>query len=139
MFNKKKKTEEPKKEVDFTNWEKDFGFLMLIISRKKNITKEFFINVYNRQKDDKDYITDEELEPIITKIVTEVLEQIGDTYKDFLIEKYFGKKENLISFISEDVYVDLISDVINRNTKKISTNIQKKIIRNVGKMNSDKS
>lgn len=130
LFNKKQ--EQPKEKiVDYTNWEKDFGFLMLIISRKKGITKEFLINIYDKQKPETDYLTDSEIEPIISNIVNEINDQIGEEYKTFLIKKYFGSEENLLKFISEDVYVDLISDAINRNTKKITKTVQKKIVNSI--------
>lgn len=134
MFNFNKKPE-IKKEPDYTNWEKDFGFLNLVASRKKGISKEFLIATYNRQKAETDYLTDDEIEPVISKIVLEIVEQLGSNYKNFLIDKYFGTMENMIIYISEDVYVDLISDTINRNVKKITSNLQKKIISTISGMN----
>lgn len=130
-----KKKPEIKKEPDYTNWEKDFGFLTLITNRKKGISKEFLIATYNRQKAETDYLTDEEIEPVVSKIVFEIIGQLGKKYKDFLVDKYFGTDENLISYISEDVYVDLVSDTINRNVKKITSNLQKKIISSISGMN----
>lgn len=136
MFHREKNIE--KKPVDYTNWEKDLGFLNLILSRKKNITKQYVIAVYTTQKKDKDYLTDEELEPMISNIITEVIKQIGDEYKQFLISKYFGTEENLIKFISEDVYVDLTTDAINRNLSKISSNLQKELVNKVNNLNKTK-
>lgn len=132
LFNKKT---ENKKNLDYTNWEKDFGFLTLIMTRKKGISKEFIIGTYNRQKEETDYLTDDEIDPVVTRIVGEIFDQIGDNYKNFLINKYFGTQENLIKYISEDVYVDLVSDTINRNVKKITSNLQKKIINTISGMN----
>lgn len=134
MFHREKNIE--KKPVDYTNWEKDLGFLNLILSRKKGITKQYVIAVYTTQKKDKDYLTDEELEPIVSKVITETINQIGDEYKQFLISKYFGTEENLIKFISEDVYVDLTTDAINRNLSKISSNLQKQFINNINNLNT---
>ena len=130
-----KKKQQPEKKQDYTNWDKDLGFLNLILSRKKGITKEFLINTYSLQKSDKDYLTDEEINPIVQNIVSEVLEQIGENYQNFLIEKYFGTQKSLISFITEDVYVDLISDSINRNTLKIKSGMYGKLVNTLGKLN----
>lgn len=130
-----KKQPPVEKEVDYTRWEQDLGFLTLVLKRKKGITKEFLIGVYDKQKSDKDYLNDEEIEPIITNVVQETIDQIGEKYKKFLLDKYFGTDENLIKFISEDVYVDLVSDAINRNVKKISTTIQKNAMNKLGIMN----
>ena len=136
MFNRKK-TEETPKTPDYTNWEKDLGFLTLILTRKKNITKEYLINIYSKQKSDRDYLKDEEIEPIINNIIIETVEQIGSKYLNFIIEKYFGTRDNLIKFITEDVYVDLTSDAINRNIKKITTTLQNQKIGNLKKLNKD--
>ena len=135
---RKEKPVEKEKPLDYTNWEKDLGFLTLILSRKKGITKEFLIGVYDKQKKDTDYLTDDELEPVVGNIVNEVVDQLGVKYKIFLIDKYFGSEESLVKFITEDVYVDLVSDSINRNIKKISSNIQKKFIKNLTGLNNPK-
>lgn len=143
LFNKKLKDNNLEKEnknlQDYTNWEKDLGFLNLILNRKKGITKEFLIGIYDKQKKDKDYLTDEELEPIISRVVNEVSVQIGEPYKNFLIKKYFGTESNLIIFITEDVYVDLVSDAINRNIKKISSTLQKNVLAAVSNLNKPKN
>ena len=81
-----KKQPPVEKEVDYTRWEQDLGFLTLVLKRKKGITKEFLIGVYDKQKSDKDYLNDEEIEPIITNVVQETIDQIGEKYKSsFLI------------------------------------------------------
>ena len=131
IFKKKKQTDQPAKPQNYTDWEKDFGFLNLVLTRKKNITKQFLISVFNNQKADKDYLSDEELDPIITNIVNEVNSQIGSEYKDFLITKYFGTEKNFLIFVTEDVYVDLISDAINRNIKKINNTLKRRVVDNV--------
>lgn len=131
IFKKKKQTDQTAKPQSYTEWEKDFGFLNLVLTRKKNITKQFLISVFNNQKADKDYLSDEELDPIITNIVNEVNSQIGSEYKDFLITKYFGTEKNFLIFVTEDVYVDLISDAINRNIKKINNTLKRRVVDNV--------
>ena len=57
--------------------------------------------------------------------------QIGSEYKDFLITKYFGTEKNFLIFVTEDVYVDLISDAINRNIKKINNTLKRRVVDNV--------
>ena len=131
IFKKKKQTDQTAKPQSYTEWEKDFGFLNLVLTRKKNITKQFLISVFNNQKADKDYLSDEELDPIITNTVTEVNSQIGSEYKEFLITKYFGTEKNFLIFVTEDVYVDLISDAINRNVKKINNTLKRRVVDNV--------
>lgn len=122
--------------LDYTNWEKDLGFLNLILQRKKRITIDYFINVFSNQKTDKDYINDEELEPLIQKVIEDVLKQLGVYYKNYIIKKYFGTLEGLIAFITEDVYVDLTTEAINRNLSKMQRGLQSKIINNLQNMNN---
>lgn len=138
MFGKKKKEKGAPVNIDYTNWEKDLGFLNLILSRKKGITREYLIKTYSRQKIEKDYITDEELEPIIEKTIGEVINEISGNYKLFLIEKYFGSENNLIKYITEDIYVDLVTDTINENIRKIKGNIQNKLLSTFSKTNKKK-
>lgn len=126
MFKKKEK--QPIVNHDYKNWEDDFGFLNLISSRKKKIIKEYVINIYSKQKSENDYLTDEEIEPIIDNCIKEILSQLGQEYKDYLIKHYFGNERNLISFISEDVYTDLVTDSININVVKMRKHLQKKSV-----------
>ena len=130
MFFKKKIV---KPEPNYTTWEADFGFLNLILSRKKNITKEYLIGIYSEQKSKSDYLNDEELAPPIESVVSDVFEQIGDEYKNFLVRKYFGSVENLLKYITEDVYVDLTTYAINRNVAKIKSTLQKRVIEDLNK------
>lgn len=131
----KKKTVIPLKEHDYTQTEKEFTFLTLILTRKKNITKEFIINVYTTQQADGDYLRDEDIEKTIGKIVDEVVSEIGDNYKNYLIKHYFGSFENLVKYISEDVYIDLVADAINRNSKKSASMLTKKATEVISKLN----
>lgn len=126
IFRKKKVEESPKTYSDYTTWENDFGFLNLVLSRKKGYTKEFNINVSSKQLSSTDYIRDNDIEPIVLATVDEVIEQLGENYKKFLIEKYFGKFVNLVEFITEDIYVDLVADSVARNGAKVKSNLIKK-------------
>lgn len=135
MFGKKK-VEEPKPQVSYKDWESDFGFLMMLLSRKKNITKQFVINISLQQKQsERDFITDEEIETIVSNCVSDVLKQTSEMYRNYLIEKYFGTYDALVQFITEDCYIDLVSDSINRNTSKIKANMVQKSLNLVSEMN----
>jgi len=131
MFKKKNKDQF----FDYSKWADDFGFLTLLLSRKKNITKNYFLSLYSSQKQINDALKDSEVESIISKTVSEAMTEIGANYKKFLITKYFGEETNLISYITEDVYVDLTSYAINLNRDKIRDGLQTKIIKKVGAMN----
>jgi len=136
----KKKKEEPKVLfTDYTNWDKDLGFLTLLMTRKKNITKNYFINIYSSQLKDTDYVRDEDLEPIIIKSVNEIIKELSESYKIFLVTKYFGNEKELIKFLTEDFYVELSNAAIVQNTEKIRSNATKKRVIDVNKMNSKNS
>lgn len=134
MFGKKKQIPE-KKTYNYIEWEKEFGFLNLIMTRKIRITKEFLIDVYNKQLSERDFLRDDDVEPLVDKGVKETLSQIGNNYKDFLIDKYFGTLENLVSFITEQFYVQLIAQTIDTNNKKIQDNSRRQIANLIQKMN----
>lgn len=135
MFKKNKKVETTKNFV-YTDWEKDFGFLNLIMDRKQNITINFLIKVRNKQLKNKDYLRDEDIEPLIDEGVKDTLEQIGENYKKYIIDKYFGTEKALISYITEDWYVTLVGATINENNTKIKVNSQKDAIEIVNRLNS---
>ena len=119
-----KKKEEPLVSLDYTHWESELGFLNLVISRKQNASREFLIGVYDSQKATTDYLSDEEIDPVIGRIVIDVLEQLSENYKKFLINKYFGSKEALVRYITEEVYVSTVSDAVNRNYNKSTANLK---------------
>ena len=140
LFRKKKKHKEEglPKITDYTDWEKDLGFLTLIMTRKKNITKNYFIDIYSTQLKDTDYIRDTDLQKIMSDSVLEVMEGLSQNYKDFLYLKYFGSEVGLIKFITEDFYVDLTNSAIKQNASKLTKNIQKKRVETVVQKNTVK-
>lgn len=115
-----------------------FGFLNLILQRKKKIVEEFLINPSDKQLDGKSYLNDDDIEPMVESSVREAVSQIGDEYKNFLIKHYFGSEENMLVYITEDFYVDFVNDAVKRNSRKIKFNANKKAIELVKKMNNSK-
>jgi hypothetical protein len=113
---------------DYGNWKEDLGFLNLVMSRKKNITKNYYISIFSKQLSDTDYIRDEDLGDIITESVEEVIKELSKNYKLYLIDKYFGSETELIKFITEDFYVELTSSAITQNSEKIRASMIKKKI-----------
>jgi len=122
----KKKVEQKPIDTNYQDWDKDLGFLTLILTRKKNITKNYFINIFKTQLKETDYITDEDLFPIIQQGVEETMSEISDSYKAYLITKYFRSEAELIKFVTEDFYVDLTTSAITQNGEKIKMNIIRK-------------
>jgi hypothetical protein len=123
------------KYTDYNNWEKDLGFLTLVITRKKNITKNYYINIYATQLKDTDYIRDEDIQDIILSGVQEVMSEIALSYKNYLISKYFKNERELIKFITEEFYVDLTSAAIVQNSDKVKANLIKRKVAEVGRQN----
>ena len=121
MFKKNKK-QEPEKiiaDTNFTVWQDDLGFLNLIMTRKKNITKNFYIEIFDKQLSNTDYITDEDIEDIIEETVKEVMTDLSPKYKQYLADKYFGSEMNLLKFVTEDLYVDFTSSAVIKNRDKV--------------------
>ena len=120
LFNKKQTQQAPAQVEDYTKWQDELGFLFVKMQRKKNIIKNFFIDIFDTQLvKDTDYIRDEDITEQIEKSVFEVYQEIGGRYRKHIIDKYFGSPTELIKFITEDFYVDLTSAAIGKNSKKI--------------------
>jgi len=138
MFKRKKPEPiiDPTKE-DFTKWDKEMGFLFVKMQRKKNIIKNYFIDIYNAQLKDTDYIRDEDIEGKIADGVYEVFTEIDGRYKQFIVDKYFGSEAELIKFITEDFYVDLTSEVIKKNNEKIKLVALKENVKRLREMNTE--
>jgi hypothetical protein len=137
MFNKKRKEEKiEEKEVSYIEWEKDFGFLEKLITRKKSVTENFLINIENSQRNEKDYLKDEDIVPIVEESVFSLISSIGAKYKNFLIEKYFGDLENFVKYLTEEFYIAYAIDTINKNTSKIKMSLQKSNLKILEKINS---
>jgi len=125
MFGKKKETKKEetlqvKSEENYMNWEQDLGFLNLLMTRKKNIIKNYFIAIFKTQLvKDTDFIRDEDLEEVISASIYEVFNEISSTYRAYLTTKYFGSEEELLRFITEDFYVELTAAAINQNNEKV--------------------
>ena len=106
------------------------------MQRKKNITKNYVINVVTTQKEKDTYLTDVELEPIIEQSVFETVDMLDGVYKEYMIKKYFGSEDNMVTFIAEDYYVDLTSYAINKNTEKIKRIATESIVKNISDLNN---
>ena len=121
LFNKKQnEIQQPIVQQNYTDWDKELGFLFVKMQRKKNIIKSYFIDIFDTQLvKETDYIRDDDIVSQIEDSVYEVFTEIGGTYKGHIIEKYFGTEEALIKFITEDFYVDLTSAAVNKNNAKI--------------------
>ena len=136
-----RKAKQPKQQpvkvtyTDYTNWEKDMGFLTLIMTRKKNISKNFYIGIYATQLKETDYVRDEDLEDIIVKGVSEVMAELSPAYKAYLTDKYFGSEAELAKFVTEDFYVDLTGAAIEQNRTKIKANAVRKRTLDIGSQN----
>lgn len=131
----KKKEEVAKVEYDYSKWQEDLGFLTLLMTRKKNVTKNYFINIYATQLKDTDYIRDEDLEDVIYNGVSEVINELSNNYKAHLIDKYFRDEKELIKFITEDFYVELTSAAVFQNNEKIRNVAMRKNFENVTQRN----
>lgn len=133
LFRKKKVDEVKLLPEDYTNWEKELGFLLTKMQRKKNIIKNFFIDIYDTQLvKNTDYIRDEDIAEKIQDSVYEVYTEIGGRYRNHIVDRYFGDDAGLIAFITEDFYVDLTSHAVGKNTKKIRTKVMHDKLKSFG-------
>lgn len=142
MFIRKKKLNELLKKqnqnFDYTKWESDFGFLTLMINRKVQIAKQFFIIPMSEQVESKDFIHDSDLTKEYIKIVNEIWNSLSENYKKFLITKYFRDEKEVLNFLSETVYSELINSSININKEKISKSLSNMVLNTISKLNKEK-
>lgn len=135
MF-KKKQITQPQMPVTYANWEQDFGFLTLIMTRNINMQKAFFIDPYVGQLDGMGMLKDEDIEDSITQIVEETYTSLSDNYINFLVSKYFKDRQALLSFISDHVYVEVLKNATSANKDKIAKQYQNKIVKKLNDLNT---
>lgn len=122
--------------LDYTKWEQDFGYLTLLINRKIEISKRFFLGILSDQlADSKNYIRDEDIQKEFKNIVSEIWNSISDNYKNFLVNKYFKDEQELIKFLAETVYSELVKIAINNNNDKISKIYSAELINKISELN----
>lgn len=122
--------------LDYTKWEQDFGYLTLLINRKIEISKRFFLGILSDQlADSKNYIRDEDVQKEFNNIVSEIWNSISDNYKNFLVNKYFKDEQELIKFLAETVYSELVKIAITNNNDKISKIYSAELINKISELN----
>lgn len=122
--------------LDYTKWEQDFGYLTLLINRKIEISKRFFLGILSDQlADSKNYIRDEDVQKEFNNIVSEIWNSISDNYKNFLVNKYFKNEQELIKFLAETVYSELVKIAITNNNDKISKIYSAELINKISELN----
>lgn len=122
--------------LDYTKWEQDFGYLTLLINRKIEISKRFFLGILSDQlADSKNYIRDEDIQKEFNNIVSEIWNSISDNYKNFLVNKYFKDEQELIKFLAETVYSELVKIAITNNNDKISKIYSAELINKISELN----
>ena len=115
MFWKKTKTEPV---INLSTWENDLSFLYLIMERKKRLLKTFIIDVMDEVLTQTHSFKDDEILEEIENTVSEVYDTLSLNYIRTLTFKYFKDDERLIEFISEDVYMFVIEEVMAKNLEK---------------------
>lgn len=135
MF-KKKQIIQPQMPVTYANWEQDFGFLTLIMTRNINMHKAFFIDPYVGQLDGMGMIKDDDIDDSINQIVEDTYTSLSDNYINFLVSKYFKDRKALLSFISDHVYVEVLKNATSANKDKIAKKYQNKIVKKLNDLNT---
>ncbi len=134
MFGKKKK-EEPKV-YDYTKWESDLGFLSLTITRKLNIAKEFNLKILaDQMREENAFLGDKDITELYENTTADIYDALAESYKKYLIDKYFGSDKALIAFIAETVIEELIVTAIDKNNLKIKTKYSKEMVNAISELN----
>ena len=97
--------------------------------------KTFNLNVLNEQLDNKSYLNSSDITKFIDSSINNIIEKLSDKYISFLVEKYFRNRDELIAFITEEIFFDFTSSAINSNSSKIIQSIQAQNIEALRKRN----
>ena len=131
LFKKKSKQKNINIEHDYTQTEKEFTFLSLILSRKKNITKEFLIGVYASQQSEKDYLKDDDIAKMREKVKftseIETIEENGATLSGGEKKKLFMLKW-LMNPSCSLVVLDEIDAGLDDETKTILKELENELL-----------
>lgn len=125
MFGKKKKKEAIPSQTqivnaNYANWDKDLGFLSLIMKQKIAYAKQYDINVFSTLLvENTDYIKQKDIEEIYIETSRQIYESLGSAYKNFIVTSYFGSDESLLRFIEETVLNEFIVTAIDLNNNKM--------------------
>ena len=109
--------------TNYLDWEKDFGFLNYIIGIKQRLVWSTTIDVTLSKpivnSNLPTLISDEEVTEVTNTIVQKTVESLSDSYKDFIVKKYFHDMEKFLEYLVETVYYDTIAYTIPKNQKSI--------------------
>ena len=126
LVNKNKsKTEALQKQFDYSKYDEDFKYLHYIINRERDIALNYILNPMEIQFDEKLTITDNDVNNVVADVSEKVLGYLGDSYKTYLVNKYFTTLENLITYIVEEVQTFLTSHAIIKNFDRAKRNLIK--------------
>lgn len=107
-------------DLNYSSWEKDLGFLDLIMKQKIEIAKQYDILLFAQMlKEKTDYIKQDDIQEIYTETSRQIYESIGDAYKNYLVKKYFGEDKQLLIYIEENVLHSFITTAIELNNNKM--------------------
>lgn len=123
---------------NYTIWENDLGFLVLIISRATAAHKVFFLETYSSQLEGNMMIKDEDLTESYNELVEEIISTLSDTYVNYLVTKYFKSKEKLIQFVSDSVYMEVIKNASQTNKAKLQRSKFTKTSNDILSLNTEK-
>ena len=122
MFKKKKIKEETKSitNMDFSQWEKDLGFLTFLMTQEIGINKVKWVEAFaNQLYRDTDTITDRDIIEPVTDVGWNIWKTLSTNYIDFLCSKYFRGKDELMSFIINTLWMAIATNASEANAKKI--------------------
>lgn len=117
MFNKKKAV----LPINYNDWEKDFGFLNYMLQIKQQLiwsaTIDIVLSKPIANSDRAPQVTEAEAMDATEKIVESVTAALSDTYKIFIINKYFKDENAFLTYLVETVYYDTITYSLDKNRK----------------------
>jgi hypothetical protein len=81
------------------------------------------------------FIHDSDIMDIYEHTVKDIMACLSDNYIQFMIAKYFKNEDQLVKFVSESVYVEIINSAIEANQNRIKNEYLAEFDKQVQKLN----
>lgn len=108
LFRKKKP--EPTPVLRYVDWEKELGFLDVLVSRELNIIRNIFVDLH--KNDESRFVDDDRIKSVVAVSVADIVESISPQYLEFLSTKYFNGTEAVVDYVTNTLYIATLNDVV---------------------------
>ncbi len=103
--------------IDYTRYDGEMKFLDKLINTNKEYMRSFFIQSESIKSGNMSVVEEVILEKVKT-LTAEAFESISESYKEFMVKKYFGSVDSLIGYMFGELYLFSANVTSATNTNK---------------------